>query len=175
MSNMKILITGSFCSGKSTLSNLLHSMFENSVIVPEITREILSLYGQIDWGLTELRNYLFLKQIIEEEKASQLNINYTIIDSGIISIFAHDKVLLNKSINRKELLDYFSYKMYDFIFVCSHEEILIEDDGQRYVDEKLRENIYKEVIKTLQEMGISYYEIKGTIPQRMEKILNILK
>lgn len=52
----KILITGSFCSGKSTLVNALASHLENVYVIPEVTREVLALYGKVDWSLPELRD-----------------------------------------------------------------------------------------------------------------------
>lgn len=171
---MKILFTGSFCSGKSTMSELLNSELKDSILIPEVTREVLKVFGKVDWSIPELRNYIFLKQLIEEEKALQLQPKYIVVDAGIISIFAHDNALLGKSQSRNRLLEYFRYKSYDIIFLCSHEEIKIEDDGERFVDEGLRYDIYMEVKNILEMMKIEYHELKGTIQERLNLTLNKL-
>lgn len=119
MKPYKILITGSFCSGKSTLVNALASQLENVYVIPEVTREILALYGKVDWSRPELCDYILIKQLIEEEKAMKSNAKYIIVDSGIVSFLAHDKVLLPGDNHRQEVLTYFCHNPYDFLWMIN--------------------------------------------------------
>ncbi|MBS5528242.1 MAG: ATP-binding protein [Prevotella sp.] len=175
MKPYKILITGSFCSGKSTLVNALASQLENVYVIPEVTREILALYGKVDWSRPELRDYILIKQLIEEEKAMKSNAKYIIVDSGIVSFLAHDKVLLPGDNHRQEVLTYFRHNPYDLIFVCDHNEVDIDDDGQRYIDDNLRNNIYKVMLDVLLKEECLYCIIKGNVRNRIKQILNMLE
>lgn len=168
----KILITGSFCSGKSTLVNALASHLENVYVIPEVTREVLALYGKVDWSLPELRDYILIKQLIEEEKAMKSNAKYIIVDSGIVSFLAHDRVLLPGDNYRQDVLAYFHHNPYDLVFVCDHNEVDIDDDGQRYTETDLRNYINEKIIEVLQFCKINYQYIVGTRESRLANVID---
>ena len=170
----KILITGSFCSGKSTLVNALESHLENVYVIPEVTREILALYGKVDWSRPELRDYILVKQLIEEEKAMKSNAKYIIVDSGIVSFLAHDKVLLPGDNHRQDVLAYFHHNPYDLVFVCDHNEVAIDDDGERYTNEKLQNCIYERIIEVLQLCEINYQYVVGTRESRLANVTDYI-
>lgn len=167
----KILITGSFCSGKSTLVNALEAHLENVYVIPEVTREILALYGRVDWSRPELRDYILIKQLIEEEKAMKSNAKYIIVDSGIVSFLAHDKVLLPGDNRRQDVLAYFHHNPYDLVFVCDHKEVAIDDDGERYTNEKLQDEIYKKILSILSVAEAKYIILKGSVLERVRKVV----
>lgn len=173
---MKILITGSYCSGKTTISRQLFSKLESATLIKEVPREILSLFGKVDWSIPELRDYLFLKQIIEEKKQSILNRKYIVVDAGVVSILAHDNILLSIEKNRTHLLEYFNHDKYDLIFYCDHTEISIEDDGERYTSENLRNKIALQIIEVLNTLNYNkYIVLKGTKDERLSAALNLIK
>jgi len=172
---MKVLATGAFCSGKTTLVNQLHSKFNNSFLVEDNTREVLDLFGKVDWSIPELRDYIFISQIIEEEKASLLNQKPIFVHAGIISLIAHDRILLKSSPNRLELLEYFKHTKYDVIFLCDHQGVPMEDDGERYTNEKLRANLTTVVEETLLSLDITdYIVLKGSKAQRLDQAAQII-
>lgn len=173
---MKVLITGSYCSGKTTLANQLHTNLDNSIISGEVTREVLKLFGKVDWSIPELRDYIFIKQIIEEEKSSLLNPDYIIVDAGIVSLIAHDRILLKSWPDRLELLKYFNHSKYDVVFFCDHREIVIEDDGERYTDEGMRDHLASIVKETLHFLGINNYALlEGSKSERLNHALSVLR
>lgn len=171
MKPLKILITGSFCSGKSTLVNALASHLENVYAIPEVTREVLALYGKVDWSRPELRDYILIKQLIEEEKAMKSNAKYIIVDSGIVSFLAHDRALLPGDNNRQDALAYFHHNPYDLVFVCDHNEVAIDDDGERYTNEKLQDEIYKIILSILSAAESKYIILKGSVLERVKKVI----
>jgi nicotinamide riboside kinase len=173
---MKVLITGSYCSGKTTLANQLHSNLDNSVLSGEVTREVLKLFGKVDWSIPELRDYIFIKQLIEEQKSSLLNPEYIIVDAGIVSLIAHDRILLKSSPDRLELLKYFKHTKYDVVFFCDHRGITIEDDGERYTDERMRDHLASIVMETLPHLGINKYAVlEGSRSDRLYHAMSILR
>ena len=172
---MKILVTGSYCSGKSTICKQLFSTLHNATLVKEVPREVLHLFGKVDWSIPELRDYIFLKQLIEEEKRNTLNREYIIVDAGIVSILAHDNILLANKKDRNQLLKYFNHIKYDLVFYCDHTEIKIEDDGERYTSEILREEIGAQIIKVLKSLDYNkYIVLKGDKNQRLSTALKFV-
>lgn len=173
---MKVLITGSYCSGKTTLANQLHSNLDKSIISGEVTREVLKLFGKVDWSIPELRDYIFIKQLIEEEKSSLLNPDYVIVDAGIVSLIAHDRILLKSWPDRLKLLKYFNHSKYDLVFFCDHREIAIEDDGERYTDETMRDQLSSIVKETLPVLGINKYVfLDGSKSERLSHALSVIR
>lgn len=173
MKQLKILFTGSFCSGKSTLVNLLINQLSSVHVIHEVTREVLSLYGKVDWSMPELRDYILVKQILEEKKAISSDVQYILVDSGIISFLAHDRVLLPGR-KRKNVLDYFKYQMYDIIFVCDHKDVLLYDDGERYTNSNLRDSIANEVFSVLDELQLDYIMLLGNNSERISTVFKHL-
>lgn len=167
---MKILITGTYCSGKSTLSKQLCSKLQNAKLVEEVPREVLHLFGKVDWTIPELRHYIFLKQLIEEKKAALLKKNYIVVDAGIISILAHDDILMEVKPKRGKLLEYFNHEQYDIVFYCDHTEIEIEDDGERYTDAWMRNQIANKIVEIL--CYKKYIKLKGSKSERLSIALN---
>ncbi|MGB7924869.1 MAG: ATP-binding protein [Pyrinomonadaceae bacterium] len=172
---MNVLFTGTYCSGKTTLSNQLNSKLINSTIIEDVTREVLSLYGKVDWTIPELRDYILIKHLIEEKRASLANPEHIIIDAGIVSFIAHDRILLKSPPDRRKVLNYFNHIKYDAVFYCDHQEIAIADDGERYTDETLRNRLATIVEETLLYLGISdYIVLKGTQAERLEHVMRTL-
>ena len=170
----KILFTGSFCSGKSTVSRFLNDKLPNSILIPEVTREILKLFGKVDWSIPELRDYILIKQLIEEKKAFQTKNEYVIVDSGIISFLAHDNALIGQQPRRGIILEYFTHQPYDYIFVCDHTDISIFDDGERYTDKQMQKKIYDEVLDVLNSLNLNYKLISGAVDKRVNDVTTIL-
>jgi nicotinamide riboside kinase len=172
---MKILITGSYCSGKTTLAGQLHSVLPDSILSGEVTREVLKLFGKVDWSIPELRAYILIRQLMEEKIASASSVSDVIVDAGIISIIAHDRILSKSVPDRLELLKYFKHTAYDVVLFCDHQEIPIVDDGERYTDQELRSVLASVVEETLHSLKIrDYVVVRGTRTERLKLAMEAL-
>jgi len=171
---MKILITGSFCSGKSTLSSQLSLKLKDSLLIEEVSRELLEVYNNgIDWTLPELRDYLIVRQLFLEKKASLQSASYIIVDSGVISNIAHDRLLNPSSQNRENLMNELGHSRYDLVFCCDHSSIELVHDGKRYANKNLQDKLLHEIRETLEYLNYkSYIWLKGTIKERLNIALD---
>jgi nicotinamide riboside kinase len=171
---MKILVTGSFCSGKSTLAKDLKRRLPDAILIPELPRELLDVFGKINWGISELRDYLIVRQLFVEKKIAKKD-KITIVDSGVISNIAHDLVLSENTRDRNPILKALRHDKYDLVFVCHHEEIKMIDDGQRFTSLRLREKIHQQVLEVLQKYNYkSFNLLQGNRLNRIKQAMTII-
>jgi nicotinamide riboside kinase len=144
---MKVLITGTFCSGKTTLANALCAHLAEAQLVADHCREILALFPHIDWTIPEVRDYLIVRQLILERQVCLGEVTW-VIDGGIINNLAHDRAL-GRTADRRELIKKLGHDRYDLVFQCDYAGIDLVDDGQRYLDESLRSRVASEISNAL--------------------------
>ena len=171
----KILVTGTFCSGKTTLASDIYEEIKDAILIPEITRELLHLYGKIDWSMPEVRDYLIVRQLFLEKKASQEFYPCIIIDSGIVSNLAHDIVLGASLDGRKEIIRTLEHSPYDIVFLCDHTEIELLDDGQRYIDKGLQDTLAHKIVETLSYLDYhTWVRVQGSERERLSFALETI-
>lgn len=164
---MKLLVTGTFCSGKTTLANLLSDKLDSFVLVPDICREMLDLFPRIDWTTPALRDYLIVRQLFCEKELCTAGRN-SIIDSGIVGNLAHDRLLLSNPVDRTPLINHLDHDRYDRVLHCDFSEIPLFDDGQRFTDAVLRARLNTEVLRVLDYLGYhQYLLLTGSPEQRL--------
>jgi predicted ATPase len=166
---MKILITGTFCSGKTTLAEALREEIKNSIILEEPARELVTYMPNVNWSRSYIRNYLITRQILIEEIA-QLRGDYIIVDAGIESNIAHD-ILFNADFSKEKYLSEFNHKKYDYVFFCQHEEITFINDGYRLDDVTLREKLAITIKETLLSLGYDIIFVNGNVQNRVKQVL----
>jgi nicotinamide riboside kinase len=141
-----------------------------------VTRDVLRLFGKVDWSIPELRDYVFIKQLMEEKEASLTLASNIIVDAGIISIVAHDRMLLESLPDRASLMKYFAHQKYEVVFFCDHREIPIQDDGERYTDETLRNKLASLVEAALLSFGLKdYCVLSGSRSERLDQAIQFLE
>ena len=148
---MKVLITGAFCSGKTTISNDLSERLHVQLIA-DYCREILEVFPHVDWTIPELRHHLLVRQLVVEKQQCRADA-ITVIDGGIVSNLAHDRVLLKSIPDRRELIKRMNHDPYDLVFQCDHNEISLVDDGKRFTDAVLRNRVSQEISNVLDMLG----------------------
>jgi predicted ATPase len=166
---MKILITGTFCSGKTTLAEALGKEIETSIILKEPARELVTYFPNVNWSNSYIRDYLIVRQILIEEKALSEG-NCIIIDAGIESNIAHD-ILLNADSSKEKCLSEFNHKRYDYVFFCRHEEITFTDDGYRIKDIEIREKLAVVIKETLLSLDYDIVFVNGNVQDRIKQVL----
>lgn len=169
---MKILITGTYCSGKSTISKKICENIENSVLIEEAARELILGLPTIDWSKDYIRKYLLVRQVLLEESLNLKN-KIVVIDAGVESNIAHENLLSNSNEGISTLLE-LGHTKYDLVFFCNHTEIPFINDGQRIDDEELRGKLAKQMRIILNELNYNPIDIKGSEENRLNQILERL-
>jgi len=156
---MKIALTGSSSTGKTTLAKelCLNNIAENYITVD--ARKIMSKYNikNIDDFTTD--DYIsFQKEWVETKiKIENLYTDF-ITDRAYIDAIAYMK---SKKIINKSLLDLCIEKMsvYDFVFYLPYGVIDFFDDGHRSKNIDFNKQVDSEILKLLQSRKIKYYKV----------------
>jgi len=168
---VKILISGTFSSGKTTLAESLAGINTGFVLLPEKASSLKRVFPDLQWDAKYIRHYLFVDQLFSEELMSN-DKRIIICDSGIEYVLAHDLYYFNYA--NYELIESFRHKRYDQVFFCSYTEVPLVDNGIRNTDRIMRKEINTLIIKVLKELNYSYTEVKGSITERVDKIIKTL-
>lgn len=166
----RILITGTFCSGKTTLVDDVCHADNTMLAVPDECRPLLAVIPEVDWQLPDIRSYLWVRQALVELEANATG-RTQVIDGGFITNLAHDRALLKEPPPREALLSHLGVPRYDFVFVCDPYEVDLVGDGQRYVDPVLRETIHSLVESGAREWGYELRRLHGTPAERVAQVL----
>lgn len=170
---MKVVIAGTFSSGKSTLvADLFQALRPKSLLLADECRPVLDAIPQIDWHVPDVRSYLLVRQVLveAENRSSEL----TVIDGGVINVLGHDRALLSPAPDRSVLLRSLGHERYDLVFLCDPADVAVEDDGQRYTDVDLRQEIHQHVLRVLEEEHYEYVILSGTPQNRLEVALRTI-
>jgi nicotinamide riboside kinase len=135
---MKVSISGSFCSGKSTLALDLHHALSDSVLVPEVATASKLIHPTIDWRLSDVRAYFFWTHALEEMRYANRPEKIAIFDGSTLDVFAH-----SIAFNIQTPAHWFELELaFDLVIVCDHRGIIMEDNGIRERDPELQRVVY---------------------------------
>lgn len=181
---MKILITGTHSTGKSSLLFELSKQeeFKSFVFVGGVTREAKKLGFEINEnGDVETQFYCLASDILNLLKYKNGNVVY---DRSILDTYVYTQYLFDRSQKNleKSSISYYSAVMatsealcmfkdsFDLIFWL-RPEFKIEDDGVRSIDEQFQKDIDDLFEKTISEYGVKGVHIlSGTTKERIEVI-----
>jgi nicotinamide riboside kinase len=183
---MIISFSGSQSSGKSTLLNYLrtkdidNSYYPPITFIPEITRLVKRKYNlPINEAGTDLTQLLIANEHLVNCLLPAHQNNVTILDRCIVDGLIYTKWLWdNKKVTEQtyrsvsHIYDLIHDK-YDIIFYTSPKDIALEDDGERSIDKKFRDDIIKafeEHIKDLKNVVV----LEGSVQQRLDTIKETL-
>ncbi len=169
----KILIAGTFCSGKSTLARLLNDRIHGSVLLHEPARELDIAFKSKNFASQEVRDYLFIRQVMEENIAQNKS-KIVICDAGIESNIAHTRLF---SLNEPsmELMQQLDIQRYDYVFFCDHENIPLTNDGFRLTDNNLRIALSFHVLDVLHELKYKPIVLKGPPRSRLSQAIKSIR
>src|SRR5688572_27721088 len=139
---MKILVTGSFCSGKTTLSRYIADCLNGSFLITEPIRDLASVFGLQQLMNEASRHYLLVRQLFEEKKAKLFH-DIIVCDAGIESNLAHSRLLGFNVANNISDIERLGHDKYDLIFFCDHHDVPVISDGFRIEDSQVRNELSK--------------------------------
>jgi len=171
---MKIGFCGTMSVGKTTLVNTLKTLpeFAEFEFATERSKYLHDLGIPLNTDSTLKGQTIFLA-----ERCSELLKEKIITDRTIIDVMAFTKKA--KSISVIDGDDFCNYakrfiREYDYLFYVSPEGIEVEDNGVRTTDIQYRDEIDKEIKMLLHKYVPVYYTIKGTIPERIQQIYDVI-
>jgi len=168
----KILFSGSFFSGKTTLANQLKEKGYN--VIDEIAGPLIKEASERgDNGLKRRREFqlnLLDKQLAFETEAEK-NHDLIICDRGVIDIVVYSKYYKHQFDWGNLLKD---HSPYDTIFLCSIEGINASDKFTPTTLRK-REILQELYFQTLDELDLSFEILMGDQEARLSCVQEVIK
>lgn len=178
---MRIAISGTHNSGKTSLIKALKEseIFSDFTFIDGPTRTIRKLGFEINENGTDETQLMCLATDIQNLLLNTGNVisDRCILDTYIYSLYLkfHNKISEDTLMITKLLWE--KYKScYDIIFMPSHFEVNLEDDGERSTAFEFRDTVYRLFLEEINNnIGtLSCYIIGGTVEQRVNTIVQIL-
>lgn len=171
----KIGFCGTHSTGKSTLVECLRTerILTNYYFDINITRWIKSLGFNINLESTPAAQELnLLSRIARLNSFDNLVADRTIID--VLAYSMHVDSITTEQLELQQDLVERNIRKYDIIFYIPPETNLV-DDGTRLIDDDFRRNIDNKILELLEFYNVDYIEIRGSVRERLQTILNIIE
>lgn len=165
---MKILLTGTIYTGKTTLLQALKTMgLPNLTTVPEIAREVLSQNPKLEKD-PNLQDILFSEQVKREQEALSAS-TFVVCDRGALDIIAHSKLFGH--VIRPEWTEW--VKTYDLVFLLNKNDIPFSGENRAFSDLRrewiaFREQLDRYIKLTLDENRVLYETLSGNLESRLD-------
>jgi len=169
---MKVAITGTFSSGKTTLCADIQRVLTNVQVVPDTARMLKNSLMSIDFSSPIVRGFLLIQQLlVEQQQYSISNQSLLIVDGGIEINFANE-LCLNNTHYCLEFYKSQDHIPYDLTIICDPSEVQIENDGIRLEDSELRTQIHDALLTFLPLTCKRSLLVTGNRQERKEIVLN---
>lgn len=180
----KILITGVYSSGKTSLIALLEQRLNTlnieSKVFSEVSRECPF---PLNCNQTLESSCWLISKQVENELNTYLNMDFLIFDRGLLDIFAHTKDFLSESGNQSNIffLNIFeellklSLTRFDYIFHAqSSDKYEIYDDGVRNLDKSYQIKLEEIHVDYLTKHSIEHVVLCEDNNSRVSQILEVI-
>lgn len=158
----KILITGTFESGKTTLASLFRDV-PGVVIVEEVARDILSVNPNLatDPIFHEIN---FAEQLRREKNAEASGAYVILCERGILDIIAYANVFKHPIDPQwtQALQD-----RYDMMFILNKDDVPFDSTPE---ENTFRNAIDREIRRISSRLEIPVIEVKGTLEERRHAV-----
>jgi nicotinamide riboside kinase len=168
-----ISVTGTFSSGKTTLSESLKRADVRINLLNELSAEAKSKIPEFDWSTTDGRGFLFWAQAMREVDHIKASLNMgqiALIDGSIIDAVAYSRIY---QVRPPDVWKAYVNR-YDFVLLCDPSIPLVED-GIRIPDQSHRMKVHYEILRVLDEARVDRLEIAGTLDERLKSVHTLLE
>ena len=176
--SLKILLTGTTTSGKTTLiEGLKAKNLPGIVFIEEEARKFLEQNPGLEKD-PQLQDMLFTKQVTVEQEAVKRRPKIIVCDRGIPDNIAH--ALLFGQAVKEEWKEW--ARTYDEIFLFNSADINYQqptelqqkiDSGRDWI--KYRQDLDRCILLALQECGLNYKLLNGNVEERLSTIEGVFK
>ncbi|MDT0593352.1 ATP-binding protein [Glaciecola petra] len=168
----KVVFMGAPSTGKTTIAKKLAEHFSTQLVLE---------YGRTFWEQNQVDRLLSQEQLlhiaqeqIRQEEEALLKANeYLFVDTNALTTWHFAQDYYGCALPELDKLADESKARFDVVFLCC-DDIPFEDTWERSGEVKRKEfQVFIE--NQLDKRGIKYHVLKGTVKQRMSKVLDVLK
>ncbi len=173
MAERRIVVVGSFSTGKTTLAERLARDLRLPLL-PETAREVVELGFKLDKDANaETETLIFLKQYNNEISTPEF-----VGDRSLIDVMAYAGWVLDNQPRRKEnalweeceeLAERSLRTNYSNVFYLPIEFPIVAD-GLRPMDPEFQKEIDQRIVRLLDTHSIAYKTVTGSVEERVEQI-----
>lgn len=177
MDTRRIVIVGSFSTGKTTLSEAAATSLDLPIL-RDVAREISGLGFKLDQNATvETETLIFLRQYVNELTHAEF-----VGDYSIIHVLAYAGWVLEHQERRKEFALWDACleiaqqhsSNYSHVFYLPI-EFGIVPDGLRPSDPAFQKDIDERIVRVLDAYDVKYETLTGSVEERMDALLEAVK
>jgi nicotinamide riboside kinase len=178
---LRISVSGAFSTGKSTLidaaARRLREVGHKPAVIAEVARGVLAAGYLLDREAT-IESYLFyVRQQLAADRACS-DAGLLLSDRTLIDLLAYVVVNDDPAIPREfvdllaEIVRYETefYDLYCYLPV----EFAPAADGEREVDPAYQQVVSRRLRELIDEFGVSVVELRGTVTERVETLLEVI-
>lgn len=182
----KIMFCGSSCTGKTTLLNTTKKdlLFKDWTYFENVVRNLHKEGREIcEKSSSETQTMIFDRY---HDILREMDKGLSISDRSIIDVAAFTSVLQEQLpigdedyykmyLTMKHQLQEISYNVKDLsLVVYTPIEFPVEDDGERLVDNLLRDKFDQKILEILFKNKISYLRVSGSVEERLSQIKKVV-
>ena len=165
---LKVAILGAESSGKSTLAAALASHY-GTVWVPEYLREFVDVQGRVPEEHDQIA--IARTQLAREEEAAAKATRFLFCDTTPMLTAIYSRWYWNRVDSALARLE----QRHDYAYtLVTAPDSPWEPDGLQRESAAVREAIHEQVIQMLEERGVAYTLVTGSLPQRMLQAKRLL-
>ena len=175
MKNLRIGLTGSHSTGKTSVLNALKSVRGEYNYITEIARKFdIKAAGE---NRTQVQIDILRAQIIAENKyySNGFISDRTVIDN-LAYFMAIDEKCRRPATTKmyNGIVELRLARVYNIIFYFPIEFPIVAD-GFRFEDSDFQKKIDRNILTIMKQNNVYYYTVRGSVKNRVEYILGIIK
>ncbi|MDM5178728.1 AAA family ATPase [Massilia sp. CCM 8695] len=165
---LRVAILGAESSGKSTLAAALATHF-GTVWVPEYLREFVDATGRVPQESDQFP--IALTQMAREDAAARQASRFLFCDTTPLMTAIYSRWYWNRVDAQLSVLE----QRHDYaITLVTAPDGPWEADGLQRESEAVRQTIHEQVVQMLDERGIGYSLVTGSLDERMVQAIRLL-
>jgi len=176
---IRLSISGSHSVGKTVLAEEIYEYYKdqlNVVRITEIARILINRGFKLNKDITEYGIINYALEYLKKERKSKADI--VISDRSIIDLLSYIKVNKSDKIRKPyisliEEIVYMEKNRFD-LYLYLPIEFPLQIDDVRPSDVKYQQKVDDMILKLLSEYNTNWYEIKGSVKERLEKSVEII-